>query len=543
MAVRASSKKLTEETPLQTVAIHPQSVGRLSTTVDPTLRSVPVRNEGVANLHSLQFGQDNLTRQFGQDIYDKMTLDDEVEANLGLMTAALANQEIRLEPASDVDSAERAKAKLVVEFCQWVLLHFSLSERSSREALIREMIKTGSSLGEIEFQWKSSEDCPLSSKLKKAFDIGSSGYLIPVSISPRCMCDTSLVVDTYNSIVGVVPRKLPGTIFPDGQVFPVEVIDGKYQVVNRYGGEPERSSTFELTMVIPRGKFLFLSWTPRCNDPRGDSGLMSAYAAWWIKQQTLQKMMQWIDKFAKPSLVGTVGENAQAECITLPDGTEETIEPTATLLKTLQAFEGGSAIALPFGYKLDLLKGMDGGEIFLKILDAMDRRITRAMTLQHLASSDGSHSSMSGSSNHQSVLGLYIIAMRQRVGDSIQRDLFRPLVEWTFGAKWAHLTPKVLIGDGDGFPIAPMEASQLMSSGYLATDQLQAVDRLLGLPPRRSAASGLLEVAHQKAGQTSAGIERESRSRDDSTLVKDLVNERPTVQGTASSNSRNGSQS
>lgn len=525
MAVRTKGKTLVEETPIQTVSIHPKTVGRLSAQVDPTLAQVPIRPEGVPNLHSLQIGHDAVTDQFGLDVYDKMILDDEVEANLGVLTAALASQEIRLEPAITT-GASRAKAKLLVEFCRWVMAHFSLSERSGREALVREMIKNGSAVGEILFQWKSPEECELAPKIKKVFGVGSAGFLIPTEVAPKCLCDISLVVDTYNRVIGIVPRKLPGTIFPDGQAFPVELVDGRYRVVNRFGSEDPVSSTFELTMVIPRSKFVFLTWTPRCNDPRGDSGLMSAYAPWWVKQQTLLKMMQWIDKFAKPALVGKVGENAQAQCITNEDGTETIIEPTETLLATLQQFEGGTALALPFGYELDLLKGMEGGEIFLKILDAMDRRITRAMTLQHLATSDGGHASLSSSGSHQDILGMYVIAMRQRVGDALQRDLFRPLIEWNFGREWTYLTPKVLIGDGDGFPISPMEASQLMSSGYLASEQLPDIDRLLGVPPRSEATSILMEMAQQKSVTTSAGIERGSLDREDSTLTKDMTDER-----------------
>src|SRR5262249_1616085 len=88
--------------------------------------------------------------------------------------------------------------------------------------------------------------------------------LILPALKPRPRRATACVVDAYMNVVGLVA----GTEAAQSLSMSV-VADQASQIPN----------------LIPRDKFAVLSFRPQNSDPRGTSGLRTAYTPWWAKMQ------------------------------------------------------------------------------------------------------------------------------------------------------------------------------------------------------------------------------------------------------------------
>lgn len=414
-------------------------------------------------LQSLPHAFDDLTEEFGVDVYERMMKDSEIAANVGLLVMSSTSQTARFTPSLQPNNPEFAKSLFVSKFFQWMFDNLEENFWENRRALVREGLTFGSGIGELTY---------------KIVTTGPySGYYALQGIRPLCIKDTAFVVDNFNRTVGLIPTKLPIMKLPVGSMIPLTTStdgSGKFQINDQL-----------VDSIVPRSKFWVLTWDPRRGDPRGRSILRPSYLPWWVKQQTVSELMAWLAKYAQPSLWGTTAPNAATVCITDPEtGAVTEIKPTQVLLESMMKFRGASAIALPHGAELNVLNVSSSGEIFLKVLAWANREITRGILMQHMATSDSEHMARSAAETHQDVLSLLIVNLRTWQAESLRTDIVGPLTVANFGEKYAHLAPKLDLGDGDGFPITPMEVAQLQYASWFTPDQMAVLDRLLGLPVR-----------------------------------------------------------
>lgn len=402
-------------------------------------------NAYLAMLTALPHAFDDLTRQFGVEIYDQMLTDSEVAASLDVIVFASVPTEPIVDAAMSPDDQEYDMAVLVADFISDMVNGFSTSLQDILRTLVRQALAFGTAIGELIYE--TTEDAWLISDVRIT-DISQ----------------WSLIVDGFNQVHGIAPVNLFNR-WPPGAIMPV-------------------SEGQELQNVIPRSKALLLAWQPQKGDPRGNSLLRPAYAAWWAKQQILNEMVTWFARFAQPSIWGTTSEGAQDICTTNPDGSQTVERPTDQLLAALMQFRNASAIALPYGSQVNTISVGESGGIFLAALDWADNSIRRAILKQHLATGEGQHQARAAAEVHQDILGLMILTVRNWIADQVRRDIFRPIVLANFGDDAERFIPHLDLGDGDGFPISAMEAAQLAAVGWFTDDQMAIMDKRLGLPIR-----------------------------------------------------------
>lgn len=402
-------------------------------------------NAYMAMLSALPQAFDDLSRQFGIDIYDQMLTDSEVAASLDVIVYAAVATPPVVDAALTPDDPDYDLAVMVADFVREMMDGLSISLQDTLRILVRQALAFGTALGEL------------------IYEATSDAWLIS-DIRVTDLRQFALVVDGFNQIHGIAPTMLLDR-FPVGSMMPI------------YDGQV-------LDNVMPRNKALLLSWQSSSSDPRGTSLLRAAYAPWWAKQQIINEMVTWFARFAQPSIWGTTSEGAQDICITNPDGSQTIERPTDQLLAALMQFRNASAIALPYGSQVNTINVSESGAVFFAGLDWADNAIRRAILKQHLATGEGQHQARAAAEVHQDILGLMILTVRNWLGDQVRRDVFRPIVLANFGDAAEHLTPRLDLGDGDGFPISATETASLAAVGWFTDDQMAVMDKRLGLPVR-----------------------------------------------------------
>lgn len=416
---------------------------------------------GVApSLASLPHASDDLTCEFGVEIYDRMKQDAEVSAALNMLIMACTGSKPKFIPHTDPDGNVNELSQRMADFFDWMGESFETPFNEWRKALVEDGLSYGSGIGELTFALEQS------GAWKDHYRISD--------VRPLCMCDASMVVDNYNKVVGVIPAKSPGVTTPIGAYIPL--------LTNPYD---KQAAENRINSIIPRSKFTIFTWNPKCSDPRGRSILRSIYSAWYSKQQIINLMLEWFKKYSQPSIWATTPEGAQVICEVDDAGNETKIEPTQKLLEALLSFQNSSAIAVPFGSAIHTLDMSKGGDIFLSAISMCNREITRGIQMQHLATSDSEHMARASSSTHQDVLSLFIYQLRQWQAAIIQRDIVRPLVLANWGRDNMHLAPEIDLGDGDGFPIGATEIALLGQINWFSEEQKPKIDKILGLPVRK----------------------------------------------------------
>ena len=409
-------------------------------------------------LQALPHVFDDLTKEFGIDVYERMAYDSEIAASIDVLTLASCINPPRFISPVSTDDPRYDEALCIAHFFEWMFRDMRVPFNNARHALVDSALKFGSSVAELDYavkQWDGND------------------YLTISAVRPKELKETAFVVDGFRSIVGIIPTRIPHLTLPIGSYIPLSWQSDGLQAQDKV-----------IKHLLPRSKFLILTWRPKADDPRGTSALRAAYTPWYAKQQILNEFLSWLAKFAQPSLWATTAPDAMPQCITLPDGREIRTEPTDVLLQALVQFKNASVMALPHGSQVNAVNMTGSGGIFLDAVAWANTEISRAILKQHLATGEGEHQVRASSEVHQDVLSLIIIFLKNWQADAIRRDIVRPLTIANFGD--AELAPIVDLGDGDGFPVSTDEVARLMSSGYLSPDQLAALDKMLGLPVRES---------------------------------------------------------
>lgn len=407
---------------------------------------------------------DDLTREYGCDIYAQMEKDSEISAALSILILAATSTQIRIIPSLPSTHPQYEASRSIAQFCQWLISTSEWANNDNRRLLVRNGLMFGTSLGELIFDVQKGGE----------YD----GFTVVTDMHVLEPEHTGMVVDNFNKFLGVIPRNNLYPSLPQGELVPLQMdfVNGTARV-----------GDITIDYIIPRSKFLHLAWNRKSSSPQGSSILRPAYTPWWAKQQILEQMLQWLLKYAQPSIWGTVSDKAVAQCFTDPNtGEQIEVPPTELLLEALQAFRGASALALPPGTEVNTLNVAASGNIFLEMLAWADREITRSVLMQHMATSESAHMSRSSSESHQDVLGLLIRTLREWQADAIRRDIIRPLVLYNYGEDYLYMLPEVDAGYGDGFPLGAQEVAQLAHADWFDDSQRSAIDRILGIPLRRT---------------------------------------------------------
>jgi len=292
------------------------------------------------------------------------------------------------------------------------------------------------------------------------------------AIKPKPRRMTAFVVDVYMNLVGVIGAT------PDKPFVPV-------------GGTTFiPSSQYPTQDVIPIEKFAILSFRPQDSDPRGQSILRPAYKPWTIKQQIYPEYIKYLAQFAGPSLIGYTAEESDTLPSTDPlanpnPDQSSTQTPEEEMAAALTGFQNAMVVVFPNGYKVDPIQVQGNGQAFLQGMAQCDRQIVTAILTQTLAVSESEFMARAAAQVHQDVLDTLIRQGKTAVARMVRRVL-KLWIRYNWGEALIPLCPVVSLGSIEQRHVSSLWTSvaQLMSSGYLAPEQLAGVDRILGLPLR-----------------------------------------------------------
>jgi hypothetical protein len=396
---------------------------------------------------ALPWAFDDVTQDFGPDLYDRMGYDAQIAACDVLMRAAILEDGVTLSPAVDEEGADGyEQAAEIVDFCEQNLEEL---DQPLDDTLWDQLACVGQGNRVVEIVYHEFDQSPLPGR----------ACLRSLTVKPRER--TVFVVDPYMRLYGLLAQELDGRY-----VLPGALID------------PANTPN-----LLPREKFAIMTFRPRNNDPRGTSAWRPAYNPWWLKMQTWQEFLKYLAQFASPSIVGIA---APAAGTTTSPATGKQLSAVDALLERLLAFQNGTAIAIPNGADVKLLFSAGDGKAFLDAFSLYDRQIRMAITTQTLATGEGEHASRAQAGVHQDALDTLIRQAKRSACRMIRRDVLRNLIRYNYGDTLAALTPKVSLGETEATDIAGLMSaiSQLETSGYLDPSQRPGVDRLLNLPPR-----------------------------------------------------------
>jgi hypothetical protein len=392
---------------------------------------------------ALPFAFDDLTGDFGDDIYDRMMFDPQVSASVNTLKTGILADGVSVTPAvTDKSDAAHARAQEIADFVADCLDDLDPSIDQTLWTLF-DALAYGSKVAEQVY----------------ALD-GGQLRLVSLKVKPRRT--TAFVVDAYLNIVGIIGL-MPGQ--------PMPIVSSL--LIDRPEEQPN---------LLPRDKFAILTNWPKDSDPRGTSVLRAAYRPWWDKQQTIPEYLKYLAQFASPSIVATAPEDALPF---VPDGDTTATTATQQIAAALSAFRNGTYLVLPFGTTTQVLTATGEGQAFMHAFDRFDRQISVAVLHQTLATNEAQHQSRAATTVHKDVLDLLILLGKRAGARMLKRDVFRPLVRFNFGEEAAKLlTPNASLGDVEAEDLSPRMTAiaQLADKGLVFPSQLPQLFADLKLP-------------------------------------------------------------
>jgi hypothetical protein len=405
-------------------------------------------------LRALPFYVDDVTRDFGDDLYERMLLDGKVAGCVHTLKMGVLAHGVALVGAARKGDPAFARSNEIRDFCQRNLDTLI----DPLEGILYDML-----------------DCAaFGNRVAEQIYALEGGRLVLKTLKPKPRRSVAFVVDVYTNVVGML-----GLV--PGQGAPI-LVDGMI-------GSPD-----EIPNLLPRAKFAIATFRRKDGDPRGQSILRPAYNAWNIKSQLWGQYLKYLTQFASPSVVGVTPEQAEespqldanGNVVLDQNGNPVLVSPEQLLLTALLQFQNGTAAAFPHGTSVQPLQMQGDGSSFLRAFELLNREIEQAVTGQVLATSEGQHQSRAASAVHQDILGLLIAHGKATIAEMLRTDVLRPLIRYNFGPDDEPLTPTVSLAETESHDFADnaTAVSALYQVGYLSPSQLSETDAMLGLPVR-----------------------------------------------------------
>lgn len=391
-----------------------------------------------------------LVAEHGYGLYDRMLEDAEVTGSFVIITSAVTTYPTTFKPSLPPDHAQYEEAVAVAEFANWCRLQLRDNFASQLEYSIRDALKFGSSVCEINY------DLVDSGKYK--------GLLAFTGYRNTSLCDWKLVIDANNRPFGVTSNNVPyGT--------------GDFII-----GEFPLNGNLELHNLIPMQKLQLLTWNNHNNQALGTSLLNGAFPAWYAKQCAYAAWDLWLKRMSGRFVYAVAPQGQTEVCLDKDNPEESTIPITDYLANLLETLDNLGYGAFPHGTTIDTLEASPVAEHLQALTTHLDSQIRRAIELQTLASGESMHQTRSASASQRDILSLRILHIKRWVRESIRAGWLRAWTIMNFGADNALLTPVVDNGDGDGFAMSPFEVAQLAQVGVVRQEQLPAIWNMFDLP-------------------------------------------------------------
>lgn len=408
---------------------------------------------GYNNRLSLPQTPDDITQEFGLEVYEKMLLDAQVNACVTFWKAAILEDGLKLTPAVNdpgVDGFDMSR-DFVKEACKM----FDEMPVHIDDALwdMLNGVVFGMKVGELVYEVRNNRLDLARFKVKPCRAV-------------------ALVVDQYMNMIGLIGAK-------PGQTTPIT------------------SSIIDPLSIIPPEKFAIFTFRPRDADPRGTSIIRSAYSAWWMKQQLRPEYMKYLSQFAGPSVIGYTPDDATIEATGDPEEDADFTTPEEAMLNTLVQWRNGSAAVFPGGSKVDIHGSEGEGNAFVTANAGCNLEITKAILGQELATEQSKFMARAAAQVHQDVLDTLIRQGKQAVVRMVYQQVLQRWMRYNWEPKYHHLCPVPSLGrveERDRTRIMTAVAA-LMRADFFAPEQLPDLDKLMGFPVRSKRA---IDIENQK---------------------------------------------
>ena len=458
---------------------------------------------------------DKLRRTKGDNIIDEMLCDPEIKKCDTIIKIAVLNDGITFSPAvhkpspiaplapgeketpeqiaerltRTTDLARFEKAKQYADFATRAIKNLDTPIRTVMENML-DAVTYGNKVAEQTYR---EEFDPIFGKTVLTLD--------SIRVKPRNT--TRFVVDKFNKLLG-------------------------FQAFITENGESK-------SVILPREKFLVLTFRGKDGDPRGESILQAVYNAWYLKMLLWPEYLRWLIQSSLPSLVGTTAplEPGQTPNVLRDSVTNEIIKDSAgnpiyesdvnSLLNSLTQLRNASAIALPHGATVTPINNSVSGDPFKGMRDVLNEEIEMGMILQTLASSEGRFMSRAASQSHMSILDLFVFFIKGLVIDMLEKDLLKPLMKLNFADFDNELLPIISMGDSERRDWATdvIAIATGWKAGFFSESQKPGLDKIIGAPERDMASD-------RRAAEASAALAAVAKTATSATNTKTTPTTPPT---------------
>lgn len=451
----------------------------LKVKADLAKQYVPTGAVSYPYLHAQPPYVDDISQQFGLQIYDQMLRDPVCHASQYVFGLGLLANGYEIVPSlskedSDFDIAEK--------MCKYVKENLDRLE-TSYDVILENHAMDAFSYG-----------CSIN---EQSFEV-DRGLLRLMDVRDKPHQNAIFIVDNYNRTIAVLTQGYPGQVYPATSYIPIDTASVT-SALNSGNKDKVIDLSERYRGLLPRYRFSILTNDMKYNDERGRSGLRAAYSAWWFKQQNLAEWLSFLSKFGSPLLIGTTAQGDSGQTLIneetgeplLDDTTNLPIRrsPQETMAAALEQVRNGSSLSIPFGAKVEAIKPEGDGEAFVKAMNWADMQIAIAITYQYLGTMEGQHQARASAEVHQDILSLGINRRKKWLAAQQRREVYEPLLRYNFDltGKWiSRYVPILKLGYGDGFPMKAAEIAALMTSGFLDESQKEGIDERLGLPKRQT---------------------------------------------------------
>jgi len=466
-----------------------------------------------AYLRRLPSAIDDLSRELGNDVYERMYNDATVSASCESQIAQSLSRGMRLKPRYSQRGHELFKQSMeAYDLVSRALecYHGGHDEYLCNnltevlEDMSRAMKKFGNSASEITWEVYKGKYPKLRGKMH------------PKSINVLGPESYAYVVDAY--------KRVPAIAVYSGRA---KTGGGGVDYYSQMGtlGSMEMDATTMPTgwEAVPISKFMCMRTGSKTGDPRGVSSLRAAFNPWLLKIQLMPEFLKFLRQFAGPSIVGLTPENAPLGPIDSDTGKRK---PAREMLyEALLDFENGSVLAADFGTEINVIQASNDGQAFVSAISMLDHQIVKAISYTVLTEAMN-HQTRAASSTGKDISDMPVQMLKNRICAMVQGQLFGRIVYYNMGPEMARLvTPIATLGN-----LAPEDRNASVQSwaaaGWqVAPSQFEQISNDLEIDPASEEELGAMTEALKNASKPQVNPAQKSgaatqKTRDSRVKVK-----------------------
>jgi hypothetical protein len=397
--------------------------------------------------------RDRIERRFSKRAIDQLRLDAEVDSDVGVLADSVFADGMEVVAAVlDEQDPEFELANEISDF-----MKVATQTRRPLALVLKEMFKgafyNGVKVGEIVLRYQN--------------DARVDGKLVLDRINPKPLSATAFVTDRYLNVLGLVAARRTGQTVVAGSI------------------------ALSSDEIIPREKFLVLSFELEDNDPRGLSQVRAAYDEFCDKRLTREQYKEWRRTSAIPKKFATTASGAKPipvknadGTLLIEDGVPKTISAQKGLMNALEGFANNSAIAAEDGTRVEQLEVSGEGKQFLNAIKFNNSAIRKVVLGDSLVTGEADKDARAAREASKDVNDIRKQSLRTVIEAAVEDDIFQLLTVVNFGADKAHLTPKCFLGDTEATDWAG-DLQAASQAGYMfAPEHFAQLDAQFGLEPR-----------------------------------------------------------